>query len=239
LLPSGTYYEITTTATYNGTIIICIRYDESNLPPSVPEDNVTLQQYDETTNTWVDITTSCDTVNNIICGDTDQLALFGVMYQVEEIIEVTMELPEGWSMISLPVKPEVATPATIFPDAVVVFKYQKGMGYLRVPADENLEVGMGYWISLHNPQSYVIRGTEITEYTMPVEDAWYFIGGCTSPAQTMVTSGSIVVIYGFTPGVGYDRLPESDPLEPGKAYWILIRHTSEGAEFTADTSVSK
>jgi hypothetical protein len=55
----------------------------------------------------------------------------------------------------------------------------------------------------------------------------------------MVTSGKIDVIYGYTQGVGYQRVPESQPLERGKGYWILFSNTSEGAEFTASNSVSE
>jgi hypothetical protein len=175
----------------------------------------------------------------MICGETDHLSFFGVMYQVEEEVEVTMNLPAGWNMISLPIQPEVATLATIFPDAVVVYRYQKSAGYVRIQAGDDLEVGTGYWILLDNPQSYAIQGTAITEYTMPVTDGWYMIGGCSSPAQRMVTSGSIDVIYGYTQGAGYTRLAESAPLAPEKGYWILLSNTSEGAEFTAVTSASK
>jgi putative hemolysin len=156
-----------------------------------------------------------------------------------EAIAITMELPAGWSMISLPVRPEVVTVTTLFPGAVVVYKYRKGTGYVQVTGGENLEVGMGYWILLDNPQSYVIRGTKIVEYMMPVEDGWYMIGSCTFPAQKMVTNGRIDVIYSYAPGIGYQRLIGSEPLKPGKGYWILFSNTSKGAAFTASTSSAK
>jgi hypothetical protein len=148
-------------------------------------------------------------------------------------------LPAGWSMISLPVRPEIATVANVFPEAVVVYRYQKGAGYVRVQAGENLEVGMGYWILLDKPQPYITEGTEITEYTIPVADGWYMIGGCTLPAEKMVTSGKIVVIYGYMQGIGYQRLPVSEPLEQGKGYWILFSNTAEGVAFTASTAGSE
>ena len=67
------------------------------------------------------------------------------------------------------------------------------------------------------------------EYNMEVENGWYMIGGCTSPANRMATNGSIDVVYGHSP-YGYTRLSESDPLATGKGYWILFSNTSEGAE---------
>jgi hypothetical protein len=155
-------------------------------------------------------------------------------------LEVIMELPAGWSMISLPVRPNIATVTTLFPEAVVMYKYQREEGYVLVQAEGNLEVGMGYWILLDSPQSYTLKGSAITKYTMPVEDQWYMIGGCSFPAQQkMVTNGSIDVIYGYTQGVGYERIPGSEPLEPGTGCWIKFSNTPEGTEFTASTQVSQ
>lgn len=78
LVPSGTYYDINTTATYTGIINICINYDDSTLTQD-QENNLSLQQFDEAINDWQDITTVRDTVNNIICGEADHLSYFGIM----------------------------------------------------------------------------------------------------------------------------------------------------------------
>jgi hypothetical protein len=169
--------------------------------------------------------------------DGGHAVLHNAFTAFEEEVAVKMELPAGWSMISLPLRPEVPTVANVFPQAVVMYKYQKGAGYVRVTGGQNLEIGMGYWILLNYPRSYLIKGTEITEYTLPVADGWYMIGGCSSPTQKMVTSGKIDVVYGYTQGKGYTRVSESQLLERGKGYWILFSNTSEGAEFTASTSV--
>ena len=136
-------------------------------------------------------------------------------------------------MISLPVDPPDKRLDKLFPEAVVVYRYEKGTGYVRVNPDEDLEVGKGYWILLDTPRPY------ITEYTIPVADGWYMIGGCSMPADTMITSGKIDVIYGYTQGVGYTRVTGPQPLERGKGYWILFSTTSEGAEFTASTPASQ
>jgi hypothetical protein len=157
----------------------------------------------------------------------------------EDEVEIKMALPKGWSMISLPVRPAVATVTALFPEAEVVYGYQKGAGYVQVTGGQNLEAGRGYWILLDNPQLYSISGTPITEYTIPVENGWYMIGGCSLPAQKMVSTGKMDVIYFYTQGVGYTRLPGSEPLERGKGYWILFSNTSEGAAFTASTSVAQ
>jgi hypothetical protein len=181
-----------------------------------------------------------DTYNlHVTNPDGGHTVLHNAFTSFENEVGIKMALPARWSMISLPVRPDVPTVAAVFPDAVVVYRYQKGTGYVRVTGGENLEVGVGYWILLEQPQSYVIKGTEITKYMIPVVDGWYMIGGCSMPADKMVTSGKIVVVYGYTQGVGYERIPDSKPLEPGKGYWIFFSKTSEGAEFTAMTTVSE
>jgi len=77
IVPSDppTYYNITTTAVYEDTVEVCIDYDDNGLTPQ-EEANLTLQHYDGFE--WIDITSSIDTVNNIICGRTVSLSPFVV-----------------------------------------------------------------------------------------------------------------------------------------------------------------
>jgi beta propeller repeat protein len=80
--PSGfnfldNYYDISTTATFSGAITIAIPYDDSGLS-SEQEASLMLLHYDEVAGKWVDITTSVDTVNNIIYGQTTSLSPFAV-----------------------------------------------------------------------------------------------------------------------------------------------------------------
>ncbi|MHA2274349.1 MAG: SBBP repeat-containing protein, partial [Candidatus Kariarchaeaceae archaeon] len=88
---NGVYYEITTSVTFSGSITICINYDDTGLTPE-QEDNLALMHYDETISPpdWVNITTSHDMENNIICGETDHLSAFGLMYDTPpEIISIS------------------------------------------------------------------------------------------------------------------------------------------------------
>ncbi|NIO27869.1 MAG: T9SS type A sorting domain-containing protein [Candidatus Latescibacteria bacterium] len=73
---SATYYHLSTTADYTGTIEVCIEYDEATIPS--PEDSLRLLHYDESLipPDYVDNTTSLDTLLNIICGVVDSLSPF-------------------------------------------------------------------------------------------------------------------------------------------------------------------
>jgi hypothetical protein len=68
------YFDINTDASYSGELTVCIRYDESQV--AGPESNLKLMHHlDEG---FVDITTSVDTANDIICGTTTHLSIFVV-----------------------------------------------------------------------------------------------------------------------------------------------------------------
>jgi hypothetical protein len=70
-----TYYNITTNAAFEGTILICINYDDAALSPS-EESSLRLLHYD--TSVWTDITTSLDTAADVICGLTSSLSPFAM-----------------------------------------------------------------------------------------------------------------------------------------------------------------
>jgi len=76
---SGDYYDITTTAIYNGNITVCINYNESRV---VNETTLRLLHYENSS--WVDVTTSLDTNTNIICGTVISLSEFIVAEPIDE-----------------------------------------------------------------------------------------------------------------------------------------------------------
>ena len=67
-------YDIETTAVFVPPIEVCIPYDEPD--PSIDETSIRLMH--EEGSTYVDRTTSLDTVNNIVCAEVDSLSAFVV-----------------------------------------------------------------------------------------------------------------------------------------------------------------
>lgn len=151
---------------------------------------------------------------------------------------VPMDLPEGWSMISLPLKLySVVKCSELFPDAVILYGYENEVGYVRVREEDKLEVGRGYWILMDQNQSYLLTGQPVQLYTLPVyDDGWAMIGGYTCPAQALSDNSSIVVIYGYVRGKGYQRISESE-IEPGKGYWIFFNNVMDQAELRVEVTV--
>jgi uncharacterized repeat protein (TIGR02543 family) len=81
----GTCYDITTTSTYSGKLLVSIPYDESSL--TVPESSLRLLHYQG--GVWVDVTTDVDTVNNIITGEVDSLSAFVIAYMSMKEFSIT------------------------------------------------------------------------------------------------------------------------------------------------------
>ena len=73
---SATYYHLSTTATFNDSILVCLSYDEDEIPG--PEEDLVILHYDTTlvSPDWVDITVSLDTLANVVCGRTATLSPF-------------------------------------------------------------------------------------------------------------------------------------------------------------------
>jgi len=82
------YFDINTDASYSGDLTVCVRYDETQV--AGPEANLKLMQRIDSG--FVNVTTSVDTANNIICGTTTHLSIFVVaepiVISVGGIVEV-------------------------------------------------------------------------------------------------------------------------------------------------------
>ena len=148
-----------------------------------------------------------------------------------------MNLPAGWSMISLPVVTMDATVSALFPDAEVVYSYEKDVGYVRMQDTEELEVGEGYWILFYEDQNYVLTGQPIPSYAdITYEDGWRLIGGCSSVADVSTNSCTINFIYKYVPGSGYQRMPASESIEPGYGYWILFEGVLDQCQYMVEAT---
>jgi hypothetical protein len=73
-----TYYDISTTATFTGAVTVCINYSSASYNN---ENTLRLWHLNTSTNLWEDITTTLDTTNKVICGQTTSLSPFVVMEQ--------------------------------------------------------------------------------------------------------------------------------------------------------------
>jgi hypothetical protein len=68
------YFDINTDVSYSGELTVCVRYDETQV--AGPEGNLKLMQRIDSG--FVDVTSSVDAANDIICGTTTHLSIFVV-----------------------------------------------------------------------------------------------------------------------------------------------------------------
>ncbi len=72
----ATYYEIETTATFDGLVTICITYAGVSF---AEETALRLFHFDAGGSAWEDVTTSLDTDADVICGRTDSFSPFAIV----------------------------------------------------------------------------------------------------------------------------------------------------------------
>jgi len=70
-----TYYEISTTATFTGQVTVCVSYAGVTF---ADENALRLQHFNISDYRWEDITTSLDTLADVICGQTSSFSPFAV-----------------------------------------------------------------------------------------------------------------------------------------------------------------
>lgn len=71
------YYDISTTAEFTPPVIVCISYDETQFKN---EKNLKLLHFEN--GAWVNVTTSLDTVNNVICGQVSSFSEFALLEDI-------------------------------------------------------------------------------------------------------------------------------------------------------------
>jgi hypothetical protein len=115
------FYDIKTTAVYEGSITVCIDY--SNVSYSGPPELLQLWHYED--GLWVDCTTYVDTLNEIICGEVTSLSAFAILEDIEppvfESITATPNVlwPPNHKMVAITINYEVTDNLDPEPDVML------------------------------------------------------------------------------------------------------------------------
>jgi len=91
------YYVITTTATFTGTVTVCVNYAPEFITGQ--EKNLKLMHYDAAAQPpgWVQVTSSRDTAANLICGTVTHFSEFALM-ETDENVAVEEEMPSAFRL---------------------------------------------------------------------------------------------------------------------------------------------
>ncbi len=129
---------------------------------------------------------------------------------------VTLNKPKGWSLASLPVESIEPALRGVFPKAQAAFKFVPGEGYKAI---DQLEPGMGFWLSLSEAGAATATGLPVAEASYRLAKGWNLIGGLYDQAAKPQTkpANAIQAMFRFIPQTGYVATNE---VLPGEAVWV-------------------
>lgn len=78
------YFDISTTAVFSGPVDLCVAYSDADV---TDEANLKLFHYEG--GAWADVTTSLDTVNNVLCGQVTSFSPFAVFVARKKELKVS------------------------------------------------------------------------------------------------------------------------------------------------------
>jgi subtilisin family serine protease len=151
---------------------------------------------------------------------------------VGTIVPFTLELTQGWNMISLPIMPQNPDPDVIFGGAYyVIYRWdaenRKYVLYAdsesSIEPDPNVEVGVGYWVYVLENENVDLPGFPVNQLTLSLCQGWNLIGapyGGSSIADPIDDPDNSVLPWAFTWNSVEKSYDTTLLLEAGKGYWI-------------------
>lgn len=146
--------------------------------------------------------------------------IHGAVTVAAPTMSVTMNVQEGWNLVSVPLIVGDYRRASLFHTASSpAFRFQNG--YL---ATDTLRNGTGYWLKFPSAQPLTLSGLPLTRDTIHVSAGWNIIGGLSSAVYTSSVEPLPPVtilsdFYGYVHGGGYTP---ADTLHSGKGCWVKV-----------------
>jgi len=186
---------------------------------------------------------------------------WGWYFQVAEGgLVLERDLPAGWNLASVPLAPADPTPDAVYGDdlaQVVIWQWDPGQGRYVVP--EAIAPAEGYWLHVPAGGATVdVTGDEVADdvalalaaagwhqisapWAYPRDAIAFEQGGDLETWDQAVAAGWIAdVLWGYTPGVGYQLV---NVLDPWQGYWLrtnvpnLIMHLAFADRLPAGMAV--
>ena len=149
---------------------------------------------------------------------------------VGTIMPFTLELTQGWNMISFPVLPENPSPDSIFGNYYVLYRWDaENKRYVLhadsgsfIEPDPDVEAGVGYWAYVLENENVDLLGVPVNQLTLNLRPGWNLIGppyGGSSIADLADNPDSSVIPWAFTWNAHEKSYSMTQLLEAGKGYW--------------------
>ncbi len=178
--------------------------------------------YNENQATWEKITTerSVDADNRTISVKNSHLGLFGVF--------VSINLVEGWNLVSFPVTSASTTPDNIFENVTYdMFYFDREWGYMPPAPDEPVELGLGYWVKVSENTTATTCGVSMENFSIDLGAGWNLIGFPVTSENTTpdnIFEGVDYEMFYLDPVWGFMPPPSDEPVELGLGYWVKLEN---------------
>jgi hypothetical protein len=136
----------------------------------------------------------------------------------------SLNVSQGWSLVSLPVKLFDRRTTTVFPTAVSD-AYGFSGAYNR---RDTLDNGAGYWLKFGSAQPLQIDGGHVARDSVIVVEGWNIIGSVSTviPVGDIVQIPADIVVSPFYEYTGSSYVPAT-AIEPMRAYWVKVIATGQ------------
>ena len=145
--------------------------------------------------------------------------------------QFSYDLSEGWSMLSVPVRPGDPRAAVLFPSAIGgPFRFFADSGY---KAQDTLRPGIGYWMRFPSAGSLTVSGVSLSAETVSVMKGWNLIGSLGVPLAAGAVESDppgIVLSHYFGFRGNYFTV---DTIHAGIGYWVK---TADSGRLILDTA---
>jgi len=159
---------------------------------------------------------------------------------VGKLLPFTLELTQGWNMISFPILTENMSPDSIFEGYYVLYRWDaENKRYVLhadsgdfIEPDPNVEVGVGYWVYVLEDEDVDLLGFPVERLNLSLRQGWNLIGppyGGSSIADPADDPDDSVIPWAFTWNAVEKRYDMTQLLEAGRGYWV---YAFQGCELT-------
>jgi len=149
---------------------------------------------------------------------------FNIHYQV------TFELKAGWNLISIPVQLESYKVSDVFGSLGTFFIYgwnAESKAYYSLSANDELEIGKGYWILVTEDVEISISGLPVESYTLTAYPGWNLIGSVVGDGYVTEITPNILTPYIYTWKADAKAYQSIDYIPTGYGAWILAIGTGQ------------
>ena len=159
--------------------------------------------------------------NSFVTISDSTISSIEIIHSIGKSIQ--LNIAASWNLVSLPLNITNTNVSVLFPEAIsTAFAYEGS--YIGV---ESLFVGKGYWLNFTAPTTREIRGAEVVNDTIDVQNGWNLIGSISygiSATSVITDPPGIIASQLF----GYDAsYTVIDSIQPGIGFWVATNQNGK------------